>query len=201
MLLDLEPMTLDISTINIVKTIKDHTSCLPLRPAWRACECGVVGRRARAPPPRPPQDLICAGIVLTKVAACQGDRKTGKARARAEFTINGDFWAPNVHKILKLPIHPGAGPDRGGQPDRAVGLLFQSGFLEEHDLHKTCGKILKGKTYKHAPVDAYCRCNVSSSLANAANAAGSSKAHHDADGGRRRIIDKARKARAGSLFD
>ena len=94
--------------------------------------------------------------------------------------------------MTSLPLGPRSDPSQG------VRIEFATGFLTANNLHK-CGKILAGKSFSDAPIDAYCSCDMQGGGRAAATAQTAKTARSNAENAMERIKNKARKTGAGAV--
>ena len=131
--------------------------------------------------------IMKGGLVLSKLTLCKDSTvKSDTPRVLVTFSLQESFWPPQLHYVTSLPLGPQSDPRQG------VRIEFATGFLTANNLHK-CGKILAGKTFSSAPIDAYCSCDMEGGVRVAAIAQTAKTARSNAANAMERIKNKARK--------
>ena len=127
------------------------------------------------------------GLTLNKLTLCKDSTvKSDTPRVLVTFSLQESFWPPQLRYVTSLPLGPRLDPSQG------VRIEFAAGFLAANNLHK-CGKILAGKSFSDAPIDAYCSCDMQGGGRAAATAQTAKNARSNADNAMERIKNKARK--------
>ena len=131
--------------------------------------------------------IMKGGLTLTKMTLCKDTTvKSDTPRVLVTFSLHESFWPPQLHYVTPLPLGLRSDPRQG------VRIEFATGFLTANNLHK-CGKILAGKSFSTAPIDAYCSCDMQGGGRAAATAQTAKNARSNADNAMERIKNKARK--------